>query len=65
MQLEREVWASRAEAVGLVVLPSVTKKADLLVAADCDSLSGKARKAAAYGVPVVDEATFARWWAAL
>lgn len=65
MLLGREVGVDRAEQAGLVVLPSVTKKVDLLVAADCDSLSGKARKAASYGVPVVDEATFHWWWSAL
>jgi len=33
----------------------VTKKVRLVVAADPDSLSGKARKARDYGIPVVDE----------
>jgi DNA polymerase-3 subunit epsilon len=31
----------------------------LVVAADPDSLSGKARKAAAYGIPIVTEEAFA------
>lgn len=34
---------------------AVTKKVKLLVAADPDSLSGKARKARSYGIPVVGE----------
>lgn len=33
----------------------ITKKVRLLVAADVDSLSGKARKARQYGIPIVDE----------
>ena len=33
----------------------VTKKVKLVVAADPDSLSGKARKARDYGIPVVSE----------
>ncbi|MGO4103389.1 hypothetical protein AB4Y63_05505 [Leifsonia sp. YAF41] len=33
----------------------MTKKVKLVVAADLDSLSGKARKARDYGIPVVSE----------
>ena len=33
----------------------MTKKVELVVAADPDSLSGKARKAHDYGVPIVDD----------
>lgn len=33
----------------------MTKKVKVLVAADPDSLSGKARKARDYGIPVVGE----------
>jgi DNA polymerase-3 subunit epsilon len=36
----------------------VTKKTSLVVAADPDSLSGKARKAGSYGIPVVAEGAF-------
>lgn len=39
---------------------AVTKKVKLVVAADPDSLSGKARKARDYGIPVVTEDGFAR-----
>jgi len=37
----------------------VTKKVKLVVTADPDSLSGKARKAADYGIPIVTEEAFA------
>ena len=39
---------------------ALTKKVTLLVAADPDSLSGKARKARDYGIPIVGEAALAR-----
>jgi len=55
----REVWVERAVAAGLVPHPGVTKKVRLVVAADPDSLSGKARKAVDYGIPIVTEAAFA------
>ncbi|GAA4264443.1 exonuclease domain-containing protein [Frondihabitans peucedani] len=54
-----ELWAPRDEiasrllAGGVTVAPAVTKKTTLLVAADPDSLSGKARKARHYGIPVM------------
>ncbi len=38
----------------------VTKKTKVVVAADPDSLSGKAAKARSYGIPVITEAAFAR-----
>ncbi len=40
---------------GYTPWPAVTKKVALVVAADPDSLSGKARKARDYGIPVVGE----------
>jgi len=40
---------------GFVPHPAVTKAVKLLVAADPDSLSGKAKKARSYGIPVVGE----------
>ncbi|MEE1621637.1 exonuclease domain-containing protein [Zafaria sp. J156] len=42
-------------AAGFVPRRAVTKKVGLVVAADPDSLSGKARKARDYGIPVVGE----------
>lgn len=47
-----------AERAGMVVAPRVTKKLDMLVVADPDSLSGKARKARDYGVRIIAETAF-------
>lgn len=54
----REIAQELAEAAGLVVAPRVTKKLDMLVVADPDSLSGKAKKAREYGVRIVAETAF-------
>lgn len=43
---------------GYTPWPVVTKKVALVVAADPDSVSGKARKARDYGVPVVGESAW-------
>jgi len=56
----RSEWEQDAAEAGLVPHPAITKKVALLVAADPDSLSGKARKARDYGIPVVTEDGFAR-----
>ncbi|MBA0126128.1 DNA polymerase III subunit epsilon [Haloechinothrix sp. YIM 98757] len=56
----REQWERAARDAGLVPHPAMTKKVKLLVAADPDSLSGKARKARQYGIPIVGEETFER-----
>lgn len=61
MSVPRAVWEERAAQAGLSVGKSVTKKTKLLVAADADSLSGKARTARQYGVPVVTEDAFGRF----
>lgn len=47
-----------AEAAGLKVQPNITRKLDLLVVADPNTQSGKARKAREYGVRVMAEAAF-------
>jgi len=47
-----------AAAAGLVVAPRVTKALDVLVVADPDSLSSKARKAREYGTRIMAEAVF-------
>ncbi|MFD0203480.1 MULTISPECIES: BRCT domain-containing protein [Saccharothrix] len=60
MSVPREVWEERALAAGLVVRDNVTKKTAVVVAADPDSLSGKAKKAAKYGIPIVTEDAFGR-----
>ncbi|MEV0626633.1 exonuclease domain-containing protein [Nonomuraea wenchangensis] len=56
----REIWEERARQAGYLPHPNVTKKVRLLVASDPDSLSGKARKARAYGVPIITPDAFAR-----
>lgn len=53
----RGEWESRATRNGLTV-GSVTKRTRLLVAADPDSLSGKAAKARQYGIPIVTPEAF-------
>ncbi len=55
----REEWIERLIAAGLEH-GGVTKATRLLVAADPDSLSGKAKKARGYGVPIVTESAFER-----
>lgn len=56
----RESWEERARRAGFVPHGGVTKKVRLVVAADPDSLSGKARKARDYGIPIVMPEAFAR-----
>ncbi|KAA2256930.1 hypothetical protein F0L68_25885 [Solihabitans fulvus] len=62
----RDVLVARALASGLRVNSGyVTRQTRLLVAADPDSLSSKARRAQAYGVPIVTEDGFDRMLAAM
>jgi DNA polymerase III subunit epsilon len=49
----REDWQREAVAAGLTVGDNVTRKTRLLIAADPDSMSGKAKKARQCGVPIV------------
>ncbi|WP_016700665.1 exonuclease domain-containing protein [Actinoalloteichus spitiensis] len=57
----REVWQHRAAAAGLAVTPeNVSRRTRLVVAADPDSMSTKARRARAYQIPIVTEDGFAR-----
>jgi len=56
MSTPRENWEQRLRGVGIVPWAAVTKKVSVVVAADPDTLSGKARKARDYGLPVVNEA---------
>ena len=58
-EVPRMAWEARATEAGLDV-GGVTKRSVLLIAADPDSLSSKAKKARKLGVPVVSEAGFAR-----
>jgi len=55
MSLPRSAIELELVARGFTPWPAVTKKVALVVAADPDSLSGKARKARDYGIPVVGE----------
>lgn len=55
MSRPREAITAELEAAGFRPHGAVTRKVKLLVAADPDSLSGKARKARSYGIPVVGE----------
>lgn len=55
----RAEWEAHLVARGFTPHPAVTKKVRLVAAADPDSLSGKARKARAYGIPIVSEAWLA------
>jgi len=56
----REVWEARASQAGLRVGKDVTTRTRLLVAADPDTMSGKAEKACRYGIPIVHPAAFSR-----
>jgi DNA polymerase III subunit epsilon len=58
--ITREEASALAESKGLIVAKSVTKKLDLLVVADPDSQSSKARKARDYGVRVMAAPVFWR-----
>lgn len=49
-----------ARGAGLVVLEGVTKDLDILVVADADSMSGKAKKARQHGVRIMAEGVFWR-----
>ncbi len=55
----REEWIHRLLDAGLTH-GGVTKATRVLVAADPDSLSGKATKARDYGIPIITEAAFER-----
>ncbi|GAA3604255.1 hypothetical protein GCM10022419_106150 [Nonomuraea rosea] len=60
----RELWEERARQAGYAAHSNVTKRVRLLVAADPDTMSGKARKARAYDIPIVTPDAFARMSAA-
>lgn len=58
-QRTRDEWIDRLLGAGLEH-GGVTKATRVLVAADPDSLSGKANKARDYGIPIITEAAFER-----
>ncbi|MGA1828254.1 exonuclease domain-containing protein [Microbacterium sp.] len=55
MTRERSDWEAELRDRGFTPHSSVTKKVRLVVAADPDSLSGKAKKARDYGIAIVSE----------
>lgn len=55
MAKPRDEWVEELTSLGIVVKNNVVKKTKLVVSADPDSMSGKARKAREYGVPIVTE----------
>ncbi|WP_053385387.1 exonuclease domain-containing protein [Leucobacter celer] len=57
----REQWISEIISAGLTA-GGVTKSTRVVVAADPDSLSGKAAKARDYGVPVINERAFEKYF---
>ena len=60
MNRPRNDWESELLVRGFAPKSAVTKKVTLLAAADPHSLSGKARKARDYGIPIVGEVAFTR-----
>lgn len=58
MSLPRPVLSERAVNCGLIVKSGISKKLDLLVVADTDSMSGKAKKAREIGTRIVSESVF-------
>lgn len=56
--ITREVAEGLAQRAGMVVAPRVTKGVDVLVVADPNSMSGKARKAREYGTRIIAETAF-------
>lgn len=61
MNRAREAWIAEIVAAGLAT-GGVTKSTRVLVSADPDSLSGKAATARRYGIPVIDERAFERYF---
>lgn len=53
MQPPKDLVAQQIEAFGAQVADSLTKKTNLLVAADPNTLSGKGQKARSWGIPIV------------
>ncbi|MCB7136064.1 exonuclease domain-containing protein [Cellulosimicrobium marinum] len=60
MRRTRAAWEDAVRGAGLAPWPHVTRRTRLVVAADPDTLSTKARTARRYGIPVVTEDAFER-----
>jgi DNA polymerase-3 subunit epsilon len=57
-RITRDLAMGIVEDAGLQVAPRVTKKLDVLVVADPDTASGKAKKAREYSVRIIAERSF-------
>jgi DNA polymerase-3 subunit epsilon len=57
-RITREMMTALAEEKGMSVKNNVTKSLDMLVCADPDSMSSKAKKAREYGIRIMAEPTF-------
>lgn len=55
MRRSRDAIEADLARLGIPTARTVTKKTTLVIAAGVDSLSGKARKAAQYGIPIASE----------
>ncbi len=62
MSRPRSDWDRDLDFHGFATWDAVTKKVKLVAAADPDSMSGKARKARDYGIPVVAESWLLERW---
>ncbi len=58
MTRPRTFYEQAISDLGMVAGDAITRQTSVLVAADVHSLSGKARKARAYGIPIVSEEQF-------
>ncbi len=58
--ITREIAEALAQQAGLVVANNVTKKLDVLVVADPNTQSGKAKKARDYGIRILSDVVFWR-----
>ncbi|MDX2375202.1 exonuclease domain-containing protein [Microbacterium sp. LRZ72] len=52
---DRAEWLAILDGMGFVAKDSMVKTAKVLVAADADSMSSKAKKARAWGIPIITE----------
>lgn len=60
MRPDREEWEEQARQFGLRVGERVTKRTRLLIAADPDTMSSKAKTARRYGIPIVHPSGYLR-----
>jgi DNA polymerase-3 subunit epsilon len=58
MTVPREILEERSRNLKLVIKAGVSKKVDILVVADADSMSTKARKARELGIRIISEAVY-------